>query len=71
MNRKYAKDAFNEYRKNLIENHHVPEEGLSDFDRFMSIMRGDIVAPVYCDMNAEIRERNRIYEQFIRGFEEG
>ena len=28
MNRKYAKDAFNEYRKNLIENYHVSEEEL-------------------------------------------
>ena len=70
MNRKYMKDAFNEYRKNLIENHHVPEEEIGDFDRFMGMLRGDIPTPVVCDMNLEIRERKRIFEQFIRGFEE-
>ena len=71
MNRKYAKDAFNAYRKNLIENHHVSEEESGDFDRFMGMLRGDIPTPVVCDMNLEIRERKRIFEQFIRGFEEG
>ena len=71
MNRKYAKDVFNEYRKNLIENHHVSEEELVDFDQFMGMLRGDIPTPVVCDMDLEIRERKRIFEQFIRGFEEG
>ena len=70
MNRKYAKDAFNEYRKNLIENHHVSEEKLVDFDQFVGILRGDIPTPVVCDMDLEIRERKRIFEQFVRGFEE-
>lgn len=71
MNRKYAKDTFNEYRKNLIENYHVSEEEIVDFDQFMGMLRGDIPTPVVCDMNLEIRERKRIFEQFIRGFEEG
>ena len=35
MNRKYMKDAFNEYRKNLIENHHVSEEEIGDFNQFI------------------------------------
>ena len=70
MNRKYMKDAFEEYRKNLIENHHVSEEEIGDFDQFMSMLRGDIPTPIVCDMNLEIRERKRIFEQFIRGFEE-
>ena len=56
MNRKYAKDVFNEYRKNLIENHHVSEEELVDFDQFMGMLRGDIPTPVVCDMDLEIRE---------------
>lgn len=71
MNRKYANDAFNEYRKNFIEKHHVSEEELVDFDQFIGMLRGDIPAPVVCDMDAEIRERKRIFEQFVRGFEKG
>ena len=71
MNRKYAKDAFNEYQKNLIENYHVSEEELADFDQFMGMLRGGIPTPVVCDMDLEIRERKRIFEQFVRVFEEG
>ena len=67
MNRKYMKDAFNEYRKNLIENRHVSEEEIGDFDQFMGMLRGDIPTPAVCDMDLEIRERKRIFEQFIRG----
>ena len=67
MNRKYMKDAFNEYRKNLIENRHVSEEEIGDFDQFMGMLRGDIPSPAVCDMDLEIRERKRIFEQFIRG----
>ena len=70
MNRKYAKDVFNEYQKNLIENYHVSEEELVDFDQFIGMLRGDIPTPVVCDMGLEIRERKRIFEKFIRGFEE-
>ena len=69
MDREYAKSAFNAYRKNLIENYHVSEEEISDFDRFMDMLRGDIPTPVVCDMELEYRERKRIFEQFIRGFE--
>lgn len=71
MNRDCAKSSYEVYRKNLIENHHVSEEEIGDFDQFMGILRGDIPTPVVCDMNLEIRERKRIFEQFIRGFEEG
>lgn len=71
MNRNCAKDAFNEYRKNLIENHHASEEEIGDFDQFIGALRGDIPTPVVCDMDLEIRERKRIFEQFVRGFEEG
>ena len=71
MNRDRAKGAYETYRNNLINTYHVSEEEICDFDRFMSITRGDIVAPVYCDMKFETQERKRIYEQFIRGFEEG
>ena len=71
MNRKYAKNTFNEYQKNLIENYHVSEEELVDFDQFIGMLRGDIPTPVVCDMVLEIRERKRIFEQFVRGFEEG
>ena len=70
MNRKYAKGAFNEYRKNLIENRHVSEEELINFDQFIGMLRGDIPTPVVCDMDLETRERKRIYDQFIRSFEE-
>ena len=71
MNRKYAKDAFNEYQKNLIENYRVPKEEIGGFDRFVGMLRGDIPTPVVCDMDLETRERKRIYDQFIRSFEEG
>ena len=71
MNRDRAKGAYEAYRNNLINAYHVSEEEIGDFDRFMSIMRGDIVAPVYCDMGLETQERKRIYEQLIRGFKEG
>lgn len=71
MNRKYAKDVFNEYRKNLIENYHVSEEELVDFDQFIGMLRGDIPTPVVCDMDLDVRERKRIFEQFVRWFEEG
>lgn len=67
MNRKYMKDAFNEYRKNLIENRHVSEEEIGDFDQFMGMLRGNIPTPAVCDMDLEFRERKRIFEQFIRG----
>ena len=70
MNRDRAKSAYEAYRNNLISEHHVSEEDLDDFDRFMSMLRGDIPAPVVCNMNLEIRERKRIFEQFIRGFKE-
>lgn len=70
MNRDRAKSAYEAYRNNLISEHHVPEEDLDDFDQFMSMLRGDIPAPVVCNMNLEIRERKRIFEQFIRGFKE-
>ena len=70
MNRDRAKSAYEAYRNNLISEHHVPEEDLDDFDQFMSMLRGDIPTPIVCDMNLEIRERKRIFEQFIRGFEE-
>ena len=71
MNRDHAKGAYEAYRNNLINAYHVSEEELGEFDRFMSIMRGDIPTPVVCDMILEIHERKRIYEQFIRSFEEG
>ena len=71
MNRDRAKGAYEAYRNNLINAYHVSEEELGEFDRFMSIMRGDIPTPVVCDMILEIHERKRIYEQFIRSFEEG
>lgn len=71
MNRDRAKGAYEAYRNNLINAYHVSEKDLDNFDRFMSIMRGDILAPVVCDMELETQERKRIYEQFIRGFEEG
>lgn len=71
MNRDCAKSSYEVYRKNLIENHHVPEEELVDFDQFMGMLRGDIPTPAVCDLEAEVRERKRIFEQFIRGFEEG
>ena len=70
MNHKYMKDAFNEYRKNLIENYHVSEEEIGDFDQFMGMLRGDIPTPAVCDMDLEIRERKRIFEQFVRGLKE-
>lgn len=71
MNRDCAKSSYEAYRKNLIENHHVSEEELVDFDQFMGMLRGDIPTPAVCDMDLEIRERKRIFEQFVRGFEEG
>ena len=57
-------------RKNLIDDHHAPEKKLSDFDWFMGMLRGDIPIPVVYDMDSEIRERKRIFEQFVRAFEE-
>lgn len=70
MNRDRAKGAYDAYRNNLINTHHVSEEELADFDQFMGMLRGDIPTPVVCDMDLEIRERKRIFEQFVRGFEE-
>lgn len=63
-------DVFNEYRKNLIENHHVSDEEIGEFDQFMGMLRGDIPTPVVCDMDLEIRERKRIFEKFVHAFEE-
>ena len=57
-------------RKNLIGDHNVPEKNLGDFDWFMGMLRGDIPIPVVYDMDSEIRERKRIFEQFVRAFEE-
>ena len=57
-------------RKNLIDDHNVPEKKLGDFDWFMGMLRGDILIPVVYDMESEIRERKRIFEQFVRAFEE-
>ena len=71
MNRDRAKDAYEAYRNNLINAYHVSEEGIGDFDQFMGMLRGDIPTPVVCDMELEIRERKRIFEQFVRGFEKG
>lgn len=70
MNRDRAKSAYEAYRNNLISEHHVSEEDLDDFDQFMSMLRGDIPIPVVYDMDSEIRERKRIFEQFVRGFKE-
>ena len=71
MNCDRAKGAYEAYRNNLINAYHVSEEEICNFDRFMGILLGDIPTPVVCDMNLEIRERKKIFEQFIRGFEEG
>ena len=71
MNRDRAKGAYEAYRNNLINVYHVSEEKLIDFDQFMGMLRGDIPTPVVCDMELEIQERKRIFEQFVRGFEEG
>ena len=71
MNRDRAKDAYEAYRNNLINTYHVSEEELADFDQFIGMLRGDIPTPVVCDMDFETRERKRIFEQFVRGFEEG
>ena len=71
MNRDRAKSAYDAYRNNLINAYHVSEEELVDFDQFMGMLRGDIPTPVVCDMDLEIRERKRIFEQFVRWFEEG
>ena len=70
MNRDRAKGAYEAYRNNLIDDHHVPEEELGDFDWFIGMLRGDIPIPVVYDMDSEIRERKRIFEQFVRAFEE-
>ena len=70
MNRDRAKDAYEAYRNNLINAYHISEEELVDFDQFIGMLRGDIPTPVVCDMDLEIRERKRIYDQFIRSFEE-
>lgn len=56
--------------KDLIDDHHVPEEELGGFDWFMGMLRGDIPIPVVYDMDSEIRERKRIFEQFVHAFEE-
>lgn len=45
-------------------------DGTIDFDQFMRMLRGDIPTPAVCDMDLEIRERKRIFEQFVHGFEE-
>lgn len=71
MNRDRAKDAYEAYRNNLINAYHASEEELVDFDQFIGMLRGDIPSPAVCDMDLEIRERKRIYDQFVRGFEEG
>lgn len=71
MNRDCAKSSYEAYRKSLIENHHASEEELVDFDQFIAMLRGDIPTPAVCDMDLEIRERKRIFEQFVHGFEEG
>ena len=70
MNRDRAKGAYDAYRNNLINTYHVSEEEFIDFDQFMGMLRGDIPTPVVCDVDLEIRERKRIFEQFVRGFEE-
>ena len=70
MNRDRAKGAYEAYRNNLINVYHVSEKELVDFDRFMGILLGDIPTPVVYDMDSEIRERKRIFEQFVRAFEE-
>lgn len=70
MNRDRAKGAYKAYRNTLIDEYHVSEEDLGDFDWFIGMLRGDIPTPVVCDMELEYRERKRIFEQFIRAFEE-
>ena len=70
MNRDRAKSAYDEYINNLIIEQHLTEEEATDYDQFIGMLRGDIPTPVVCDMELEIRERKRIFEQFIRGFEE-
>lgn len=70
MNRDRAKSAYDEYINNLIIEHHLTEEEAIDYEQFIGVLRGDIPTPVVCDMELEIRERKRIFEQFIRGFEE-
>ena len=70
MDRDRAKGAYEEYKNNLINVHHVSEKELVDFDQFMGILISDIPTPVVCDIDAEIRERKRIFEQFARAFEE-
>ena len=70
MNRDRSKDAYEAYRNNLINVYHASEEELFDFDQFMGMLRGDIPTPAVCDMDLEIRERKRIFEQFILGLKE-
>ena len=70
MNRDCAKSAYDAYRNNLINAYHVSEEELVDFDQFMGMLCGDIPTPAVCDRDLEIRERKRIFEQFIRGLKE-
>ena len=59
----------NRERRNVDEPY-VSEEELINFDQFIGMLRGDIPTPVVCDMDLETRERKRIYDQFIRSFEE-
>lgn len=70
MNRDRAKGVYEAYRNNLVNAYHVSEEELVNFDQFMGMLRGDIPTPVICDMELETQERKRIFEQFVRGFEE-
>lgn len=70
MNRDHAKRTYDEYINNLISEHHLTEEEAIDFDQFMGMLRGDIPTLAVCDMDLEIRERKRIFEQFVRGLKE-
>lgn len=70
MNRDHAKRAYDEYINNLISEHHLTEEEAIDYEQFIGMLRGDAPAPCHCGMELEDRERKRIFEQFIRAFEE-
>ena len=70
MNRDHAKHVYDEYINNLISEHHLTEEEAIDYEQFIGMLRGDIPTPAVYDMDLEIRGRKRIFEQFVRAFEE-
>lgn len=70
MNRDRSKSAYDAYINNLIIEHHLTEEEAIGYEQFIGMLRGDIPVSCHCDMELEYRERKRIFEQFIRAFEE-